>query len=207
MRGGRSAALLLVTVLSLSRIPIAAVFLFLYTDPSPRLRMLGFAFVFLAVITDFADGALARRFQVTTKAGYLIDGVGDRAAYIAVIMAVCARDDFPSLLGFALIFRDIGLYATRSYFPNWDESLPIQRTVAHLHAGVVRTVLACYLIVDAITLFAARPFAAQHPKFMMALTALGGVFTAISYVSLYRVIVNLKTAHPEVADDDFRLED
>lgn len=149
----RKVLLLIVNGVSLLRLPLGAVFLYAYIDNDPRLHRWSFAAIVIAVVTDFADGALARRLRVTTKFGYLVDGITDRAAYVAVVLGIAVRNGFPLLLGYAIIVRDFFLYGCRSYYPRWIETLPLQRAAAHFHAGALRGVFAVYLLVDATVSF------------------------------------------------------
>lgn len=144
---------LVVNGMSLFRLPLSMFFLYSYIDDNPIMHRASFAAIALAVVTDFADGALARRFHVSTKFGYLVDGITDRAAYVAVVLGIAMRNGFPVMLGYILIVRDFFLYGSRSYFPRWHEQLSLQRTVAHFHAGALRAVLGIYLMADATTSF------------------------------------------------------
>ena len=154
----RTALFFIVNCISLSRLPLGMFFLYSYIDGTPLMHRVSFAAIALAVVTDFADGALARRFRVATKFGYLFDGVTDRAAYVAVVLGIAMRNGFPLLLGYVVIVRDFLLYGSRSYFPRWSEQLSLQRAVAHFHAGALRAVFGVYLVADAATSFGfARP--------------------------------------------------
>jgi phosphatidylglycerophosphate synthase len=58
----RSALFLVVNGISLLRLPLGMFFLYSYIDESPLMHCASFAAIALAVVSDFADGALARRF-------------------------------------------------------------------------------------------------------------------------------------------------
>jgi CDP-diacylglycerol--glycerol-3-phosphate 3-phosphatidyltransferase/cardiolipin synthase len=88
-------------VLSLSRLGLAAVFV-VVQEPLYR-----FGVLVLAALTDFLDGWFARRANLTSRWGALLDPITDR---IFVFTAVCVflfERQLTTLQYFVLIFRDI----------------------------------------------------------------------------------------------------
>jgi CDP-diacylglycerol--glycerol-3-phosphate 3-phosphatidyltransferase/cardiolipin synthase len=98
----RRASLALLNTLSLSRLPLAVVFIAI---PDSVLRA---ALVALAAFTDFLDGWIARHKGLATRLGALIDPVADRGFMVTAIV-VCHLDGLialPEVL--LLVVRDIG---------------------------------------------------------------------------------------------------
>lgn len=182
---------------SLLRLPLGALFLYTYIDASPKLHCWSFTTIALTIATDFADGALARRFKVATKFGYLVDGIADRAVYIAVVLGIAMRDGFPLLLGYFLIVRDFFLYGCRSYYPRWIERLPLQRTVAHFHAGALRAVFGMYLTADAFQSFCVMSSAGVN-QILHWMPHVTFVLTCASYWSLWLVFREQAALHDHV---------
>jgi phosphatidylglycerophosphate synthase len=197
----RRTLFLFVNSVSLLRLPLGGLFLYTYIDDAPAVHRLSLVTIALAVLTDFADGALARRFGVATKFGYLIDGITDRAAYVAVVLGIAMRDGFPLLLAYILILRDFFLYGCRSYYPRWIEQLPLQRAVAHFHAGALRAVFGVYLVADAaVSLgFARRTHANYILRWMPYVTI---VLACASYYSLWLVFRQQASLHNHVPVDE-----
>ncbi|MFL6845776.1 MAG: CDP-alcohol phosphatidyltransferase family protein, partial [Allosphingosinicella sp.] len=96
--------------LSLSRIPLGMAFLLLYDSSDSTRYISAIAVAVIAFLTDVADGRLARRLGVNSDAGALIDGIGDKAFYVAVYLVIAAERAAESLLIWALIFREVALY-------------------------------------------------------------------------------------------------
>lgn len=90
----RRPLLYLPSVISLTRLAMAAAFA-MVTTPATRVWL-----ILAASLTDFLDGYLARRANLTTKWGALIDPVADR---MFVFTAVC-------------VFLFEGLISTSQYF-------------------------------------------------------------------------------------------
>jgi phosphatidylglycerophosphate synthase len=90
----RRPLLYLPSIISLTRLVMAAAFVMI---PSPAARV---SLVLAASLTDFLDGWLARRANLTTKWGALIDPIADR---MFVFTAVC-------------VFLFEGMISTAQYF-------------------------------------------------------------------------------------------
>lgn len=98
----RQASLVLLNILSLSRLPMAVAFI---VESDVRVRA---ALVVLAAFSDFLDGWIARHKGLATRLGALIDPVADRAFMVTAIV-VCYLDGLialPEVL--LLLVRDIG---------------------------------------------------------------------------------------------------
>jgi phosphatidylglycerophosphate synthase len=108
----------LVNAISLSRIPIALLFVLFFAHDK-TLFAISAAMCVLAFATDVLDGYLARRFGVATIAARHWDSLGDKAFYVSVIVAFLSNGLLGSLLSWALLFREVALYITRIlYFEN-----------------------------------------------------------------------------------------
>jgi cardiolipin synthase (CMP-forming) len=70
--------------------------------------------VVAAAVSDALDGYLARRWQVCSPIGYVLDAMGDRAVHLALTLAMLARYQFHPIIAWVLIFRDIAIYAAVS---------------------------------------------------------------------------------------------
>ncbi|WP_419785095.1 CDP-alcohol phosphatidyltransferase family protein [Pseudodesulfovibrio sp.] len=67
----------------------------------------------VAQLTDHADGYIARRYSVPTLTGYMLDSLGDKVFYIAVVIVFNAQGIFGMMLAWALVSREIVLYILR----------------------------------------------------------------------------------------------
>jgi phosphatidylglycerophosphate synthase len=133
----------LVNIISVSRIAIAPVFLFLYVDKDAVLQIWSIVPLMLIFSSDVLDGFLARRWKVTSKVGYLADGLGDRASYVSMFLAIGMQFKIPLVLIYLAIVRDIILYASRAMCPQWYELAPKTRFATKFYAGSARIVILC----------------------------------------------------------------
>ncbi len=66
----------------------------------------GFIFV-LSAITDFMDGYLARKYDLTTHLGKLLDPLADKLTIISILFVLIYKNILPELLAVILLSREI----------------------------------------------------------------------------------------------------
>lgn len=185
----RKAALIFVMSLTLARVPL--VFLFVAAavaqawHPAAGLAAAALALLVLASITDLFDGFFARRWNVTTRLGMLLDPLMDKVFYLSVL---------PTLL--YLIARHAGwethavvMLAFTVFFLLRDQWVSFLRGVGAEHgadmranwAGKLRTALA-FPIACAIYLYVAFTPAFLPLAAVYALEALGIAINLVSIV-------------------------
>lgn len=106
----RPAVLNVPNLLSLSRLALVPVFLYLLLGPEED----GWAIAVLAYsgATDYLDGKLARAWNQTSRLGELLDPVADRLYILATLYAFVVRDIVPWWLAAVLVGRDLLLTIT-----------------------------------------------------------------------------------------------
>lgn len=139
-------------LVSLSRIPIAGAFTFVYSDESLTLYVTGLALIFLALFTDILDGKLARREEQSSETGYILDGLGDRAIYVAVVLTICVVHQVNILICWLVIFREILIYAVRLMAREWYADTKTLRILSLIHAVSLRLWCLSFLVVDGVKL-------------------------------------------------------
>jgi phosphatidylglycerophosphate synthase len=101
-----------VNAFSLSRIAFGFLFVIFFQRTVPFLYI-SIGLCIAALTTDILDGYLARRLGVASIHGRLWDSLGDKAFYVAVVIAYNAHGFLGPLLSWALLVREIALYITR----------------------------------------------------------------------------------------------
>ncbi|QRK10220.1 CDP-alcohol phosphatidyltransferase family protein [Archangium violaceum] len=97
----RRTSLTLLNALSLSRLPLAAVFVVL-EDPLVRVGL-----VVAAALTDFLDGYIARHKHLESPWGALIDPIADRAFVMVALLAFVLEGRLTPLEFGILVVRDV----------------------------------------------------------------------------------------------------
>ena len=139
--------------LSLSRIPIAAVFLLTFNSTNLRSFWLSMAWLLIALITDLIDGPIARIYSLTTRMGYFIDGLGDKVVYIAILLVIFREDRSRNLLPWLLISREVILYAIRTIEGGSELVLEAVRPISLTYAGLIRLYFLGFFVMSAWPLY------------------------------------------------------
>ena len=143
-------------ILSLSRVVISIVVLILSAHVTAVAYTAIIVLVVLAMLTDCLDGYLARRWDVATDIGYVLDTLGDRAIHLSLTLVVLVRFAINPVIVWLLVFRDIGIYAVRVLSMNWLEKSKKARWMSLLHATAVRVWLSMFLLRDGIRVYLKR---------------------------------------------------
>ena len=118
----RPAIFTLPNLVSSSRVVLAVGFV--ATDAAPtRLALIG-----IASLTDFLDGWLARRTQVVSRFGALLDPIADRLFVLGVVISYVLGGQLNVWQAIALMFRDvmsvIGFFVARNV--SWLRPIPFK---------------------------------------------------------------------------------
>ncbi len=97
-------------LLSFSR--LLGVPLFLWLLLGPHADGWALAVLMLSGVTDWADGALARKLNQTSRLGALLDPVADRLYILATLVGLVLRHVIPLWLAVLIIGRDLVLACT-----------------------------------------------------------------------------------------------
>ncbi|MGV8172392.1 MAG: CDP-diacylglycerol--glycerol-3-phosphate 3-phosphatidyltransferase [Candidatus Woesearchaeota archaeon] len=69
--------------------------------------IIAFVIILLAALTDFFDGLIARRYNMQSSFGTLLDPIADKIFVFCAIVALLLRFGFPLWLGAIIISRDL----------------------------------------------------------------------------------------------------
>ena len=176
-------------ILSISRVVLGWLFLFVYSTGERTGYLAGIIVLGLAFTTDRMDGFLARRWNVVSERGYILDGLGDRAFTVSFVLMLVAQHAFSPVLAWLLVFREVLIYALRLLRTgDWYSTNAELRIFSQLHALGIRVWFLTYLIVDWGKLFRAAEID-RDIRFAVAQYCLLMLTLAISYYALARSIL------------------
>jgi len=103
------------TMVRLFLVPVFIYFVFIYKEDSSILWAT--AIFVLASITDYFDGMLARKFNVVSNFGKIMDPLADKLLVISALFALSVKlDIISSWLVYLISIREILVSAFREYF-------------------------------------------------------------------------------------------
>ena len=101
-------------VLSASRMVATVLVFILVLVNSPWAFLLATLFFFLASVTDFFDGYLARRYRVVSQLGIFLDLTADKVFVSAILVALVQIALVPAWIVFIIITREFLVMGLRS---------------------------------------------------------------------------------------------
>ena len=104
----------LANTLSVMRIALSPVFLVLFVSEDALLRQLSLAVFFIAALTDWYDGEIARRSGTVTNMGKFLDPLADKFLTSAAFLAFALLGAVPWWMVIVVIVRDMVITVLRS---------------------------------------------------------------------------------------------
>ena len=104
-----------INALTLSRIFLAAIIFLLLTRPEGY--FLAFILFFVAGVTDYFDGYLARKYNLTSQVGEILDPIADKILIVFVFfgLAVNLTSYFVAFIASLIVAREIWVGALRDF--------------------------------------------------------------------------------------------
>ncbi len=167
-------------------IPLVVGVYYLAVAPATQ-NLLGTTLFVVVALTDWADGYLARRLNMTSSFGAFLDPVADKFLVCAALLVLVHLQRLPALIALVIIGREIAISALRE----WMAQIGASRSVAVHMLGKVKTVVQMIAI----------PFLLYNDMLFRVIdTALWG--TALIWVSailtIWSMIYYLQKALPEI---------
>lgn len=103
-------------ILTIFRFFLVPTYLFIYFSDIPSKLYWSVAIILLAGITDVVDGYLARRYDLVTEIGSLLDPLADKLMIIAVFLSLLITHKISLWAAFAVFFRDISMILYSTFF-------------------------------------------------------------------------------------------
>ncbi|NUZ06297.1 CDP-diacylglycerol--glycerol-3-phosphate 3-phosphatidyltransferase [Piscinibacter koreensis] len=159
-----------------------------YLDLAPATQNIAATALFIVVaLTDWADGYLARRMNMTSSFGAFLDPVADKFLVTAALLVLVHLHRLHALIALVIIGREIAISALRE----WMAQIGASRSVAVHMLGKVKTMVQMVAI----------PFLLFHGRLFGVIdTALWG--TLLIYVSavltIWSMVYYLQKALPEI---------
>lgn len=178
-------------ILSIARVPLAGAFLLVYRGDDVAGFAEGLGIAVAALITDIADGRIARQLGITSDLGALLDGFGDKTFYVAVYLVIVLERPTVSFLLWLLIIREILLYGLRILDDRRGETTRSLRWISQGHAVFIRIYFFAVLYHDGAVLFRYPLSPVLRYDFLFADGAL-----VLGFIGLFQMVRRLGEQSP-----------
>ena len=162
-------------VLSVIRICLVGVFVFVFFYNYPDNLILALIVFLTAGLTDVIDGFLARRFNWITNAGKILDPLADKLMQCTVLICMLIKKLIPAWLVFPFIVKEFlmlvgGLFIIKKRRVIVVSNVFGKMTVVFFYTSVVLCILA-------------RDFLAQNPAILYVICSLMLIATVAALVN------------------------
>jgi CDP-diacylglycerol---glycerol-3-phosphate 3-phosphatidyltransferase len=137
--------------LTFLRILLTPVFIAFLFSANPLLRQLSLVIFVLAMLTDWYDGWVARRWGYVTRWGTFLDPLADKVVTSAALIAFIYLDLVPPWTVWIIVFRDIVITFLRSYSEfngKPFDTTKMAKTKTFLQFAIIYYVLLAYIARD-----------------------------------------------------------
>lgn len=115
-------------VLTISRIVLLAPLLIMIYLPNDQLNLISVILFILIALTDFFDGFFARRQNITSEFGKMLDPIADKLLVVGVLIVLMIKgtiEDLSILAALLIIFREIFISGLREFAANRNSQASI----------------------------------------------------------------------------------
>ena len=153
--------------------------------------MAGIIFI-IASVTDFLDGRIARKYNLITDTGKMLDAIADKVLVNSVLIILAAHGFINEIIPVIIVLRDIVVNAIKM------EAAAKGKVVAAIGAGKIKT--SALMIGVALTFFDNWPFELININVNELLLYFACVMSIISAVQYFNM--NKKIIFPEQKNID-----
>lgn len=143
----------------------------------------------IASLTDFIDGYIARKFNMVTDFGKLMDAIADKVLVNSVLIILAADNHISPIVAVVIIMRDTIVNSIRMLAASKG------KVVAAIKSGKLKTI--CMMVGLSLTFFYNLPFELWNVKVSDFLLITATVLSLISAVQYYVMNRDLMTVKPE----------
>ena len=133
----------------------------------------------IASLTDFLDGKLARKYNLVTDLGKMLDAIADKVLVNSVLIILASSGFISPIIPVVIIVRDSIVNSIKMVAGSKGN------VVAAIYSGKIKT--ACLMVGIVLTLFYNLPFELFNIKVADALLIIACVFSIISAVQYYQM--------------------
>ena len=138
----------------------------------------------IASLTDFLDGHIARKYNLITDTGKMLDAIADKVLVNSVLIILAAQGFINEIIPVVIVLRDIVVNAIKM------EAAGKGKVVAAIGSGKIKT--GCLMVGTVLTFFYNLPFEAWNIRvsdFFLYFATIMAIISAIEYFVLNKNII------------------
>ncbi|MBR6690582.1 MAG: CDP-diacylglycerol--glycerol-3-phosphate 3-phosphatidyltransferase [Bacilli bacterium] len=146
----------------------------------------GFLFI-LASLTDFLDGYIARKYNLVTDFGKLVDAIADKILVNSVLIILAAQGFIHPIIPVIVIIRDSVVNSIKMLAASKG------KVVAAIKSGKIKT--ACLMVGIVLTLFYNLPFELWNisvAKVLLFIATILSIVSGVQYFTLNKHLIKDK---------------
>lgn len=143
-----------------------------------KYMIVGFFFI-IASLTDFVDGRLARKYNMVTDFGKMLDSIADKVLVNALLIILATSGFISPIIPVVIVVRDCVVDSIKMVAGNKGH------VVAAIKTGKLKT--ACLMVGITLALFYNLPFELLNLKVADALLVIAAVLSIVSAVQYYNM--------------------
>lgn len=186
--------------LSLLRLILAPIFLILFLSDGAYHKEIAFAVFFVAVMTDWYDGVIARKYGMTSRLGIFLDPLADKVLTSCAFILFYFLSIIPLWMLLIIVIRDVFITLLRSYHEYQGQTLPtsyLAKTKTFIQMAYIIIVLTVLMLLhlypDFEILLYARNFLYSDMNYVLLL-----IITIITLYTGLQYLFNMKKSRNEV---------
>lgn len=149
---------------------------------NPKYLVAGVLFI-IASLTDYFDGKIARKYNLITDFGKLVDAIADKVLVNSTLIILSSLGDIPAIITVIIIVRDCITDSIKMLAASKG------KVVAAIKTGKYKT--ACLMVGIVLTLFGNIPFVFWNVAVNVALLWVAAILAIISGIEYYKLNKNL----------------
>lgn len=146
----------------------------------------------IAALTDFVDGFIARKYNMVTDFGKLMDAIADKVLVNSVLIILASSNHISPIVAVIIIMRDTIVNSIRMLAASKG------KVVSAINSGKLKTV--CMMVGISLTFFYNLPFELWNVKVSDFLLITATVLSLISAVQYYVMNRDLITQKEEIVE-------
>lgn len=172
-------------ILSIFRMFLVPVFIFVFFSDEPHAIAYAAGVYALAGFTDVLDGFIARRFNLITKLGKILDPLADKLMTITVFICICVRGIIPWWVILLIFAKDLLLIIG---------GIKMYQEVSGVFASnVFGKAATVFLVLGGIAMMLFS--SVIHPAFKTAFNIVAIAMSFLAFFSYLRQYINFKKNH------------